>query len=187
MAKKNRLRVTIFSRLLSQTPRQSIRRILELSWADPGRIRSQERRHMRPQRKPFAIALGNLTPTNPRATLSVARRKSRPRERGRTADTVGGGLGSASVGSVGRRRSRLRLGRLGRAVGSGLGSASVGSVGRRREITHLTPKSEASIIVFLSNGQPPKRCFLPRREPRGCAAFWSKNVSASVSKEKCLH
>ena len=43
-----------------------------------------------------------------------------------TAVRSGGGLGSASVGWVGRRRTRLRLGRFGRR-GGGLGFASVGS------------------------------------------------------------
>ena len=134
-SKKTRLSMTTFWHFFSQKPRQSIGRIRHGSWNYSSRIRTAEPRRMRTQREPFAIALGNLTPTNPRATLSLVQHNHDPGHKDnwiRRADgwTDGGGARFARLGSVGRTAAGLAS--LASARTDGLGSASVGSVGRRR-------------------------------------------------------
>ena len=136
MAKQNRLRVTIFSRLLSQKPRPSIRRILELFWNYPGRIldgswadpvpgtaahenttRTLRYRSREPDtHEPESDAIRGLTQSQPRTLMTDGQ-------------TVGRTAGLASLEADGWRGS-LRSPRLGRTDGGArfarLGPAAVG-------------------------------------------------------------
>ena len=102
--------------------------------AGTSRTRTKREPPLIGKREPYAVALGkNLILHEPESDSYIVvasggrRRSAAASAPPRSARSVGGGLGSASVGSVGRRRPRLRLGRLGRLGSARLGSARLGS------------------------------------------------------------